>query len=121
MTYYDALGPEYGYFFYEAEYSFFEKWQAAVASLVAIWPAAGRREVLKLQRIMDADYADAFWRTDTYGLENWAKDHADDLVRDMEAAVQDIAAGDRSECFDVLDGMQDSIAGALEHAENPEY
>ena len=101
-------------------YNFFLKWQDDIGALVAIWNAAGRREVLAMQRIINADIWDARSRAGTLCLSTWAECAALDLQLDMQHAVDAFACGCRNEALDLIDGMQDSISQAMDKAQDVE-
>ena len=96
------------------EIHFFEGWQDAVRSLVAIWPAAGRSEVLTLQRIINADVSDACGRCGTWLLDSWAEDYAHDIRSCAMGMVACFAQGDRDLAFDNLDSIQDLLVAAID-------
>ena len=120
MTRTDWLNEAAPATFCEDEYYFFLGWQEAISALVAIWPAATRSEVLTLQRIINADVADARGRYGTWCLDTWAESYAEDVVFDMEQAVWAFSHGKRLEAFDTIDAMRDGLTRAMDRAQDPE-
>lgn len=117
MTRADWLNEAHGPTFDADEYEMFLSWQEMATSLLAIGRAAGRSEVLKLQRTINADVWDAKSRQGDWILSNWAEPYALDLQQDMVFAVDAMVSGTMPEALSLIDSMRDPLTKAMDRAQ----